>query len=50
MLGSTVDGLEELLSCLVKPFCCLIVADGLGGLIELFKGNSRPKEVLGMGQ
>ena len=40
MSGSTVDGLEELLSGLVQPFCCLVVAHGRGGLIEFSEGLS----------
>ena len=44
MSGSTVDGLEELLSGLVQPFCCLVVAHGRGGLIEFSEGHARLEE------
>ena len=47
MSGSTVNGLEELLACLVELLGGLIVAVGSGDCIWLSEGNARLEEGLG---
>jgi hypothetical protein len=50
MLGSTVDGMEELFLCLVEFFSGFIVADGCGDLIQILEGDSRFEEATGLGE
>lgn len=40
MLGSTLDGLEELGSCFIEPAGGLVIAHGGGDHVEVLEGDA----------